>query len=90
MYLNLFRKSSTYGNKSGFSLNLEATGTDPVDGKNENARGFPLSAYGSVFLQHAVACVNQLKIPVAREGLIIIQKLPGGRGVTVRGRCGVG
>jgi hypothetical protein len=32
-----FCKSSTNGNKSGFSLNLEATSTDPVDGKNENA-----------------------------------------------------
>jgi heme/copper-type cytochrome/quinol oxidase subunit 2 len=43
-----------------------------VDGKNENARGFPFSAYSTVFLQHAVAYVNQIKMPVAREGLIII------------------
>ena len=66
-----------------------------MDGKNENARGFPLSANSSIFLQHAVAYVNQLKMPVAREELIIIiiiiiQKRHGGGSATVRGRCGVG
>lgn len=49
-----------------------------MDGENENARGFPLSAYSCIFLQHAVLYVNQLKMPVARERLIIIMKRPGG------------
>jgi hypothetical protein len=65
-----------------------------VDGKNAHARGFPLSAYSSIFLHHAVAYVKQIKMLVAREGLtiiiIIIQKRPGGGRATVRGRCGVG
>jgi hypothetical protein len=43
-----------------------------------------------MLLQHAVAYVNQIKMPVAKEGLIIIQKRPGGESATVRGRCGVG
>jgi hypothetical protein len=67
-----------------------------VVGKNENAHGFPFSANSSIFLEHAVAYVNQLKMPVAREGLIllllliiiiiIIQKRHGGGSETVRGR----
>jgi len=69
-----------------------------VDGKNENARSFSLSACSSIFLQHAVAYVNQLKMPVARERLIIIiiiiiiiiQKRPRVGSATVRGRCGAG
>jgi len=40
--------------------------------KNENAHGFPFSANSSIFLEHAVAYVNQLKMPVAREGLILL------------------
>jgi hypothetical protein len=57
-----------------------------VDGKNEHAHGFQLSAYSSIFLHYAVAYVKQIKMFVAMEGLIIIiQKRPGGGSATVRG-----